>query len=182
MAKHQRSDRALLIFDMVPRLVEGEGPDVIIGASELVRYIEGELRYFRERDRPVIHLLTEVPGEPPDPIIDALTPRTGESVWHKPAASAFFETPLEPFIHRNGVRRLTLVGIGTATSILLTAADAYARGLGVVLPEPCLCDRDPDDHAFAMHLMTDVWGPRGGGPNMEHTEPRRLSRPTESGA
>src|SRR5690606_5984356 len=44
-----QSDRALIIIDMTPDKVS-EVP----GARDLIRYIRGELRYFRERGRPVI--------------------------------------------------------------------------------------------------------------------------------
>lgn len=149
-----QSDRALIIIDMTPDKV-AEVP----GARDLIRYIRGELRYFRERGRPVIFACREQQGGKPG-VISELTPRTGETVLFRHTPSAFFETSLDDILP-DEVRRLTLVGVETHTSILLTAADAYARGFQVVVPEPCACATDPGDHALAMRLIRDVWHPWG---------------------
>ena len=39
------------------------------------------------------------------------------------------------------------------------AADAYARGYEVVVPDPCVADRSSDDQRFALHLIREVWRP-----------------------
>lgn len=129
------------------------------GARDLIRYIRGELRYFRERGRPVIFAC----GERPDgkaAVIPELTPRTGETVLIRHTPSAFYGTGLDASLPE-GVHRLTLAGVETHTSILLTAGDAYARGFHVVVPEPCACAADPADHEYAMRLIRDVWRPWG---------------------
>jgi nicotinamidase-related amidase len=148
----EQSDRALLVLDMTPSRVAD-----VPGAQELVRYIRGELRYFRERGRPVIFAVGT--GEPAE-LIPELTPRTGEPILQKGTPSAFFGTDLDEHLP-DSIRRLTLVGLDTATSILLTAGDAYARGYQVVVPEPCAASSDPADHEAAMHLIRDVWKPHG---------------------
>lgn len=149
-----QSDRALIIIDMTPDKV-AEVP----GARDLIRYIRGELRYFRERGRPVIFACTEGPGGKPG-VIPELTPRAGETVLYRQAPSAFHDTGLDDVLP-DEVRRLTLVGIDTPTSILLTAGDAYSRGFQVVVPEPCACATDPADHEYAMRLIRDLWHPWG---------------------
>lgn len=149
-----QSDRALIIIDMTPDKV-AEVP----GARDLIRYIRGELRYFRERGRPVIFACEEAASGKRG-VIPELTPRTGETVLFRHTPSAFFDSGLDSVLPEE-VRRLTLVGIETHTSILLTAADAFARGFQVVVPEPCACATDPTDHAFAMRLIRDVWHPWG---------------------
>lgn len=154
----KRSDRALVLVDLVEPLVRGEG--AVPCALEMVRYIRGELRYFRERGRPVVFVHTDDGAGAPD-IIQELTPRAGEPVLKKRAPSAFFETGLDDILRRTAVRRLTLVGIETSGAILLTAADAYARGYEVVVPDPCVCARNEEDHRFALHLIRDVWRPTG---------------------
>lgn len=145
------SDRALLVLDMTVDQVSA-----VPGASALLRFIRGELRYFRERGRPIYFAATAHGDRPAS--IPELLPRAGEKVLWKTAPSAFFRTNLDDLLPRD-VRRLTLVGLETHTSVLLTAADAYARGYEVVAPEPCVVARDPADHAFAMRLMRDVWRP-----------------------
>jgi nicotinamidase-related amidase len=152
----RQSDRALVVLDMT----EG-GCAEVPAARELVRYIRGELRYFRERGRPVIFVATTGGGS----VLPELTPRTGEPVVEKSAPSAFFATNLDELLP-DSVRRLTLVGVESTGSVLLTAADAMARGYQVVVPEPCAAARDADDHAFAMRLIRDVWKPTHEGPAM----------------
>lgn len=154
----KRSDRALVVVDMVESLVRGD--QAVPGAAEMVRYVRGEVRYFRERGRPVLFAYTEDKHGAPE-VIQELTPRANEIVLVKRAPSAFFGTGLDELLRRAEVRRLTLVGLETATSILLTAADAYARGYEVVVPDPCVSDRNEDDHRFALHLIRDVWRPAG---------------------
>lgn len=143
----------------------------IPGAKDLIRYIRGELRYFRERDRPVIFTCREgAMSRREGVVVPELTPRTTERVLFRHTPSAFFGTALDELLPAS-TRRLTLVGVDTATSILLTAADAYARGFQVVVPEPCVCAEDPADHAFAMRLIRERWQPWG----RETPEPLPLS-------
>jgi nicotinamidase/pyrazinamidase len=140
----------------------------IPGARELIRYIRGELRYFRERDRPVIFTCRN--GSARRSLLPELTPRLSEPVLFRHTPSAFFGTELDELLPPS-TRRLTLVGVDTPTSILLTAADAYARGFEVVVPEPCVCAEDPAEHAFAMRLIRERWHPWG----LTEREPLPLS-------
>ena len=156
------SDRALLVVDMTVERISPHQPLAVPGAEGLIRYVQGEVRYFRERGRPVIFACT-VDGTGVVPtVIQELTPRTGERVIYKRAFSAFHDTDLAEILQSVGARRLTLTGVETNTSILLTAADALSRGLHVVVPEPCTCARDPDDQRFALRQIRDVWPARLG--------------------
>ena len=160
----KESDRALLVVDMTVERVSAESPTAIPGAAALVRYVQGEVRYFRERGRPVVFACTvDKHGNAPA-VIQELTPRTGERVILKTGFSAFHETELADLLQSAGARRLTLTGVETNTSILLTAADALVRGFQVVVPEPCACARDPDDHRFALRQIRDVWPAQLGRP------------------
>lgn len=149
------SDRALLILDMTADHVTG--PNAVPGAAAIVRFVQGELRYFRERGRPVVFAATAPDLADPPTILTELTPRSDERVLFKAAPSAFFDTDLGEVLRAQRVRRLTLVGLETHTSVLLSAADAVARGLQVVVPEPCVCARNADDHRFALRQIRDVW-------------------------
>jgi nicotinamidase/pyrazinamidase len=146
------SDRALLILDMVQDHV-----DAVPGAQGIVRYVQGELRYFRERGRPVIFACTAPDLLHPPQIIQELTPRSDERIMWKSAPSAFFDTDLGDSLRDLKVRRLTLVGLETHTSVLLTAADAVARGFQVVVPDPCVCATDLEDHRFALRQIREIW-------------------------
>jgi nicotinamidase-related amidase len=158
------SDRALLILDMVVDRLDGA--HAVPGAHNIVRYVQGELRYFRERGRPVIfactapelldHALGASGAEPPA-IIQELTPRSDERLMWKSAPSAFFDTDLGDTLRELAIRRLTLTGLETHTSVLLTAADAVARGFQVVVPDPCVIATSLDDHRFALRQIREVW-------------------------
>jgi nicotinamidase-related amidase len=144
-------------------------------AGGLIPYIQGELRYFRERGRPVIFVCqapdASAGGEfgdgdkggaiSPTDFVESLTPRPAEPIVPQKAANAFFKTELQALLEPLAVRRLTLVGIRTNTEILLTAADAIARGYQVVVPDPCVAAEDADDHAFALRQIREVWQKSG---------------------
>jgi nicotinamidase-related amidase len=151
---HKPSDRALLVLDMHDAWVQG--PSAIPGADELLPYIKGELTYFRERSRPVFFA---VQTSEESPLVRELTPRPREVVLERDAPSAFYGTDLEAQLKEANVARLTLVGLETCTSVLLTAADALARGFRVTVPDPCVAARNPDDHRAALRLIREVWTP-----------------------
>ena len=157
----KKRERALVVIDMTPRLVYGEGGPPVPGAKELIRFIQGELRYFRERDRAVVFVTSRrTAGKG---IVAELTPRAGELTLEKTSHSCFYDTPLEQHLRDRGAGRVTLVGIGTADNILISAADADARGFGVSVPDPCVVDVDDEAHAFAMKLIRDRIAPAPGG-------------------
>jgi nicotinamidase-related amidase len=148
-------------FNLAP-----DNPAGLQAAGALIPYIQGELRYFRERGRPIVFAaqLSHV-GPDQDPnaelgpahFIEPLTPRPSEPIIKCKAASAFIETNLDALLGPLNVKRLTLVGVQTNTAILLTAADAIARGYEVVVPDPCVAAADPDDHTFALRQIRQVW-------------------------
>lgn len=147
----KKSDRALLVLDMHESWVAN-----IEAAVEIVPYIRGELRYFRERDRPIFFALHRAEESK---IVADLTPRDRENVMVRDAPSAFFGTLLEDALRENDVSRLTIVGLETCTSVLVTAADALARGFKVIVPDPCVAAKDPRDHRAALRLIREVWAP-----------------------
>lgn len=145
------SDRALVVLDMT--LDRFRGPRAVVGAGAVVRFVQGELRYFRERGRMVVFAHDETAL----PVIQELTPRSDERVLKKPAHSAFFGTELDGLLRAQRVRRITLVGLETHTSVLLTAACALARGYDVIVPDPCVVAGDVDAHDAALRLLRLHW-------------------------
>jgi len=145
------SDRALIVLDMT--LDRFRGPQAVPGAGGIVRYVQGELRYFRERGRLVIFAANDGCGA----VIQELTPRSDEVILKKAAPSAFFATNLDDVLRKRRVRRVTLVGLETHTSVLLTAADAFSRSYTVTVPDPCVCARDPEAHETACALLRRFW-------------------------
>lgn len=153
-----RNERALLIFDMMQSNVYGE--NAVHGAQDCVRFIEGELRYFRERGRNVISLVTSAPGVLPSPIVESLSPRSHEHLVYKQAPDAFLNTGLHDLLRAMKVTRLTMTGVGAASSILMTAATAINVGYEVVVPEPCIADDNTANRDAALHFIRNVWAPR----------------------
>ncbi|MDP2340134.1 MAG: isochorismatase family cysteine hydrolase [Deltaproteobacteria bacterium] len=145
------SDRALIVLDMTLDRFRGSG--ALDGAAGIVRFVQGELRYFRERGRTVVFANDETSSV----VIQELTPRSDEGVLKKPSPSAFFATELDALLQRRRIRRVTLVGLETHTAVLLTAADALARGYEVVVPDPCVFARDVVAHTSALALLRDHW-------------------------
>jgi nicotinamidase-related amidase len=145
------SDRALIILDMT--IDRFRGSAAIPGAGDVVRFIQGELRYFRERGRLIVFASSDDAGV----VIQELTPRSDEISIRKSGPSAFFRTSLDDTLRSRRVRRVTLVGLETHTSVLLTAADALARGFEVVVPDPCVCARDPQAHTDALTMLRTHW-------------------------
>lgn len=144
------SDRALVLLDLT--LDRFRGVNAIDGAASIVRFVQGELRYFRERARFIVFAHDDGGA-----VIQELTPRSDERVMKKSAPSAFFGTDLDVQLRKRRIRRLTLVGLETHTSVLLTAADALSHGYEVVVPDPCVMARDVAAHAAALRLLRDQW-------------------------
>ncbi len=145
------SDRALVILDMT--IDRFRGPHAVKGAADVVRFIQGELRYFRERGRLIVFASSDDAGV----VIQELTPRSDEISLKKVGPSAFFQTSLDDTLRSRRVQRVTLVGLETHTSVLLTAADALARGYSVVVPDPCVCASDTAAHQDALRMLREHW-------------------------
>jgi nicotinamidase-related amidase len=91
-------------------------------------------------------------------MMSSVMPRSTEHVFAAPANGSAFAAPgLGELLTREGIRRITLVGVETHTAVLLTAADAVARGYAVVVPETCVCAGDRRSHEAALHLIRTSW-------------------------
>lgn len=157
-----RSERAIIILDMINEFAHIEGKRYEAATLDIIPYVQGELQYFRERMRPVVFCNThagENPSELSDAsrfdreVIQALSPRTGEICLKKSRPNAFFGTELSNTLHGLKVRKLTIVGAFSHTSVLVTAAAAIDHGFSVVVPETCVCAGNVQDHAAALRLI-----------------------------
>ncbi|MBN2362207.1 MAG: cysteine hydrolase [Deltaproteobacteria bacterium] len=161
--------RALIVLDLTRDRLADDGAWPVTGVAAVSRYIEGEIGYFRDRGRPVVHCvtlfdptsdpaLTGVPrhnlrGTAGAAFADAFAPRPGEIVLEKRADSAFFGTTLWEQLIDFGVDQITIVGLETHTSVLASALDATARGLRVSVPDTCVMAGDPLLHESALRLL-----------------------------
>jgi nicotinamidase-related amidase len=90
-------------------------------------------------------------------IVDEVAPIPGEVVLRKVAPSAFWGTPLVAYL--NGLRVDTVVIAGESTSgcVRATVVDAKSNRFRVVIPEPCVFDRDEASHAINLYDMNQKY-------------------------
>lgn len=157
MLSEDRSERALLILDMINDVAHPGGRNYDASTADIIPFVQGELQYFRERMRPVIFCNTGVKHTSiygnPDQVIQALSPRTGEICVKKGRPNAFFGTELLHVLNTHKVTNITIVGAFSHTSVIATALAALDHGISVVVPETCVCAADLHDHTAALRLI-----------------------------
>lgn len=157
------------MLDLTHDRVAADGAWPVPKAVAVARFVEGEINYFRERGRPVVHCVTlfapdcdpavtgvprhNVRGTPGAAFAEPCAPRPGEIVVEKRANSAFFGTTLWEQLIDFGVDQITIAGVETHTSVLASALDATARGLRVSVPDTCVAAGDPVLHDAALRLI-----------------------------
>ena len=77
-----------------------------------------------------------------------LAPLPGEPVWVKRAPSAFFGTPIIPFLTAARVDTLVVVGCVTSGCIRATTIDAVSYGYRAIVPRECVGDRAEGPHIW----------------------------------
>jgi nicotinamidase-related amidase len=147
------SNRALLVLGVSLQRFRGDDAERFQAA---LRYIQGEVRYFRERGRLVV--FAHEGGMVP---VADLTPRSDEPSIEVLHPSAFFNTSLESLLRARNVARLSIVGFDTHVGVLLSAADAAQRGFEVIVPEPCVASSNPTAHQLALDLLYKHWPQAG---------------------
>ncbi len=156
-------ERALLVVDMTYHFLNKNSGSYIGQAEKIMPFIRGEIKYFRERDRPVIFAHTQIKGNlgPNNQLWSSsasfFKPREREKIIEKKSPSAFLGTNLDETLKNMGIKRLILVGVATDTSILLTAADGIFRGYEVIVPETCVACSDQSNHEYAFKLIQETW-------------------------
>ena len=88
---------------------------------------------------PGLSILVE--GSPWCKIDARVEPQAGEPVWVKRAASAFFGTPILPFLTAARVDTLIVTGCVTSGCIRATTVDAVSYGYRTIVPRECVGDR-----------------------------------------
>ncbi len=155
MLGENRSERAILVVDMINEFANEGGQSYIPSSREIIPYILGELQYFRERMRPVIFCNTQwEQAELRSEVIRELSPRTKEICLNKSRPNAFYNTELKAILQQLKVKTLTIVGVPFHTSILLSAASALDNGFSVVVPETCVCSASEQDYAASLRIMS----------------------------
>lgn len=87
-------------------------------------------------------------------IIDEVAPLPGEAVLRKSSPSAFFGTPLVPFLNMHGVDSVIVCGESTSGCVRATVVDGCTYSYRVTVVEEGVFDRHQFTHAanlFDMH-------------------------------
>ncbi len=95
-----------------------------------------------------------IDGAPGTRIVEELTPTPDELVIDKTTASAFFGTPLLPYLTRRGIDSLIVAGVSTGGCVRATAIDATSNGFNVAVLEDCVADRIEISHKAS---LLDLW-------------------------
>ncbi|MFC1654367.1 cysteine hydrolase family protein [Myxococcota bacterium] len=167
----EKSHKALLIIDMQRDYIEEGAPMEVPAGRWIVENIAGEIRYAREKGRPIIficqshekddpefevrpsHAVKDTPGAE---VIDALEPQAGDNLVYKNGYSGFFRTDLEKILDELDIDEVFITGVATNTCVLYTAMDAVQRGFGVIVPGPCVAALTEEDHNFALRQINEV--------------------------
>jgi nicotinamidase-related amidase len=165
------SHKALIIVDMLCDFIEEGAPMEVPSGRWIVENIAGEIRYAREKGRPVIFICQShdkddpdfdarpphaVKGTPGAGVIDALEPQPGDHIVLKNGHSGFFRTNLEKILDELDIDEVFITGVATNTCVLYTAMDAIQRGFGVIVPGPCVAAITKEDHDFALRQINEV--------------------------
>jgi nicotinamidase-related amidase len=81
-------------------------------------------------------------------IDERIKPRPGEPVWIKRGSSAFFGTPILPFLIAARVDTLIVTGCVTSGCIRATTVDAVSFGYRTIVPSECVGDRAEGPHRW----------------------------------
>lgn len=170
----EKCHKALLIVDMQNDFVLEGAPLQVPAARDIIDNIAGEIRYAREKLRPVIYLCDShqpddpefeywpvhaVRGTPGTQVIDELAPLATDHVVEKSGYSGFFRTRLDKLLNELEIEEVLICGVLTNICVLFTAVDALQRGLRVIVPETCVAALDEEDHRFALRQINEVLKP-----------------------
>lgn len=110
--------------------------------DNVVNNIQKLLIKYRNEELPVVYVQhTEPDGSvfsknaPGWPILDELTPKTGEIVVHKNFNSGFKETNLEEVLKKYNAKEIVLVGMQTEFCIDTTLRVGFEKGFKFIIPE-----------------------------------------------
>ncbi|MGD2128613.1 MAG: isochorismatase family protein [Lysobacterales bacterium] len=156
---------ALLLIDMIESFTDPDCPlgseadDVVeanrrlldtfrerglpVAYTTVVYHDERQARVFRDRV-PALELLK--PGTRWVNIDPRLAPRSGEPVFEKQWASAFFRTGLDEYLRGQGVDSLVVTGLTTSGCVRASAVDGLQHDYRVVVPREAVGDRNEEAH------------------------------------
>lgn len=151
---------ALVLVDLMPRIVELEGlgphagPDVVARACELARR-------FAAAGAPVIAIRVERPGVAEQPPGSALHPdvaAVADVVVVKRTIGGFQDTGLDVLLRERGASTLVFAGIATNLGVESTARAASDLGYDLVFVEDAMTALTAGEHEAAVRLDLPRFG------------------------
>ncbi len=163
---------AVLVIDMIKEFVTGRlgNPRAQAIVPNVARMLEAA-----RRDGALVVYLTDnhLPGIDPEfeiwgahaeagsegtEIIPELQPGEGDHRLYKRHYSCFYATGLDALLRELGVTRIVMTGVLTNVCIQHTAADAYFRRYGIVVPSDCVDALTEEEHGSGLAFMERMYG------------------------
>ena len=88
----------------------------------------------------------------------SVAPAAGDIVYYKQWVNPFFQTPLQSWLARHGVRHIAIMGVATNLVVESAARHADDAGFQVNVLEDCCASPNPAWHEFAVTQMLPVFG------------------------
>lgn len=169
-----KSQKILMIIDMLNDFVLPGAPLEVPGAREIVPHIKAQIEKAHSENFPVLYLCDKhqkndpefrvwpphaVKDTPGAEIVSELKPAKNDTVIHKITYSAFYQTKLDDFLKTMQPNELILTGVCTEICVLYTAVDALSRGYDIAVPPDCVAGLTKEGHEFALKQMTNVLKP-----------------------
>ena len=174
MRDRYKSDRALLIIDMLKDFIDPDGALYIGQKGQQIVDKIGELRKaYRRRGDLVIFLCDRhrpddaefevfpphcVDGTPGAEVVDKLSPEEDDIIIPKRRYSGFFGTELDLTLREYGINTVDIVGVCTNICVLYTAADARNMNYEVIIHGDAVTSMDDNAHEWALKQMQSVLG------------------------
>ncbi|HLS00056.1 MAG TPA: isochorismatase family cysteine hydrolase [Mycolicibacillus parakoreensis] len=162
------SDTAVLVIDMVNAYRHPDADLLMPQVAQIMGPLTDLLDRARRRDDVRVVYVNDnygdftagftdlieaaLAGRRPD-LVEPIVPDERTAMLTKVRHSAFYATPLEYLLERDGTRRVIVTGQVTEQCILYSALDAYVRHLEVVVPTDTVAHIDAGLAHAALQMM-----------------------------
>jgi biuret amidohydrolase len=99
-----------------------------------------------------------IDGEPGNDLVPELAARPGEAVIVKPGKGAFYATPLDDILKRDGVGHLVFAGVTTEVCVQTTTREANDRGFDCLVLADCTGSYFPQFQQAALQMISAQGG------------------------
>lgn len=89
---------------------------------------------------------------------EKLAPRADEMIITKQCVNPFFNTSLLSWLHKSGIKEITIAGVATNLVVEATARYADDAGLAITVLEDCCASPNPEWHRFSVEKILPLFG------------------------